>query len=423
MRFTNLHLALLASVLFSALDVSGASSASPTTVAVPAMKSAGGGNVVVQLFGFVKDSVVRTVDGSKEMWGNHGRCNEIRSKQKSYREELKKRWEFEEQGLTPKEMKQRLREINGGISYEEFAFLSKGKEDRSKLMNMMFLMWGAPKVFPYALMFYPDILPSPFAPLPAFTRETKLEKLARQRAHAVVQTLISLEKAAHAAPALAKLNIFGKKKQQRTMEMVDDLGKSAAKIMSTPGEVGAQAVLNSLDHILYKKDDLTRAENRLAQVPKTVVAGLMTAISGPTPFTGITPNFMQRGTVFAHIQKILEADKFLVNEKVDLGSLSTAHLIEACNERMIAGPGRSDEELRKGLADWLNFAVVQPTSRVQKTGESFNDNLARAALMSFYSVEAARDPRCASYLPRIMFQGQMQSIAGEEDRSSSKQRK
>ena len=385
----------------------------------PTSRAAGGGdgNIVVQLFGLVKDSVVRMVDGSKEMWGNHGRCNEIRAKQKSYRSELKKRWEFEEQGLTPKEMRNRLREVNGGISFEEYMFLSKGKEDRGKLMNMVFLMWGAPKLFPYALMFYPDILPSPFAPPPAFsTKETKLEKMARERAHAVIQTFLSLEKEAHSTPAIAKINIFGRKKQQRTMDTIDSLGRQVATIMSTPGakdEVGAQMILKSMDLLLYKKDeDFTRGEKRLIQVPKSVVGGLLTAISGPTPLTGITPNFMRRGTVSTHLQKILEADKFLVTENVDLGSLSTTHLIEACNDRMIfAGPGRSDDELRKGLADWLDLAVVQPTDRIQRTGEFYNDALARATLMSYYSLEGARDSRCASYLPRTMFQGQLQCNA------------
>jgi hypothetical protein len=159
---------------------------------------------------------------------------------------------------------------------------------------------------------------------------------------------------------------------------------------------------------LYTMEELTRGEKRLAMVPKSIVLGLMTAINGPAPLNGVMPNFMRRGTVYAHIQKILEADKFLVEEKVDLDTLSTARLLEACNDRMIGGPARTDEELRKGLAAWLELAVVNPNHRTQGTGETFNENLARTVLMSYYSVEGARDSRSTSYLPRLMFRGQLQ---------------
>ena len=68
-----------------------------SAVAAPpvASQKTEGGNPVGQLVGYVKDSVVRTVDGTKEMWSNHGRCKEIRGKQKEHREKLKNEWEFE----------------------------------------------------------------------------------------------------------------------------------------------------------------------------------------------------------------------------------------------------------------------------------------------------------------------------------------
>jgi hypothetical protein len=134
----------------------------------------------------------------------------------------------------------------------------------------------------------------------------------------------------------------------------------------------------------------------------------MTAINGPAPLTGVMPNFMRRGTVFGQLQKILEADNFLVEEKVDLDTLSTARLLEACNDRMIGGPGRTDEELRQGLAAWLELAVVHPNHRTQGTGENFNENLARTVLMTYNAVEGTRDSRSSSYLPRLMFKGQLQ---------------
>ena len=367
------------------------------------------GNLILTLFGYVKDSFVRTVDGTKEMWSNHGRCKEIRAKQKDYREKLKKQWEFEEQGLSAKELKERLAKVNGGITYDEFVFLIKGKEDRGKLMNLMFLMWGAPRFFPYALMFYPEILPSAFAPLPdASGKETKLEKLSRERSHAVLRTLMAIEDEARAVPALAKLNIFGKKGQMRRMDEMDSLGKTIGQIMQTSasGEAGGSIVMNTMENLLYRQEeDFTRAEKRLVQVPKAITTGIMSAVSGPNLFQKVMPHFLKRGQVLNHLQKLAEIDNFLVDENIDLAELSTARLLEACNDRMIGGPGRSDEELRKQLAEWLDLSVNEPAKRIEDTKEYFNENLARTALMSFYCIEGASDERSASCLPRLMYSG------------------
>lgn len=375
--------------------------------------------MVVQLFGYVKDSLTRTVTGTREMWENHGRCKAIRAKQKDYREKLKTQWELQEKNLTPKEMRKRLAEVNGGITYDEFIFLSKGKDDRGKLMNMVLMMWGTPRLFPYALMFYPNMLPSPFSPLPDTSgKETKLERLSRERSHAVIKTLLDLENQARNVPYLAKLNIFGKAQQQRQMMEADGIGRTISTILSAPGAMGrtgADLMLGKMDSLLYKEgDDFTRGEKRLVGVPAAIIVGLMTSIQGSSPLNVLMPNFMRRGNIVAHTQKISEADNFLVNESVSLESLSLTRLLEACNDRLIGVNGRSDEELRQDLSDWLDLAVVTPKHRTQATGESFNENLARTALMGYYSLEATRDARCTSYLPRSLFQGQIVTVTTTE---------
>lgn len=386
----------------------GAPAIAAPVAATDLSNDGGGGNVVFQLFGYVKDSLTRTVDGTKEMWANHGRCKQIRLKQKEYRDKIQKQWEFEEKGLTPKEMKQRLVKVNGGITYDEFVFLVKGKEDRGKLMNMMFLMWGAPRLFPYALMFYPDILPGPFAPLPdASGKESKLQKQSRERTHAVIKTLIAIESEARALPALAKLNIFGKKKQARRMDEMDSLGKTMSNIMTAPdtrsGDNGALIALNTVESLLYSSEPVTRAEQRFVSLPKCITNGIMTAIDGPSAFQSFMPNFMKRGKILTHVQKLNDIDNFLVDEKIDLNELSTARLLEACSDRMIGGPGQTDEEMRVHLNNWLEFGVNQPAMRVKETGEHFNCNLAKVVLMGFYCISGARDDRSASYLSRSMY--------------------
>mmetsp|Transcript_6281 Transcript_6281/g.12999 ORF Transcript_6281/g.12999 Transcript_6281/m.12999 type:complete len:415 (-) Transcript_6281:27-1271(-) len=391
------------------LSSSVAAPVAPTPVAVDASSnSGGGGNVVFQIFGYVKDSLVRTVDGTKEMWGNHGRCKQIRSKQNEYREKLKKQWEYEEKGLTPRQMRERLAKVNGGVTFDEFNFLVKGKEDRSKLMNMVFLMWGAPRLFPYALMFYPEILPGPFAPLPdASGKESKLQKLSRERTHSVIRTLLAIETEARSVPALSKINIFGKKKQARKMDEMDSLGKSISQIMmaSGPGSVGngASVALNTMEDFLFSPKPFTRAEQRFVAVPKSLTSGIHAAIDGANPFQKIMPNFMKRGQILTHVQKLNDIDNFLVDEKVDLNDLSTARLLEACSDRMIGGPGQTDDEMRKHLSNWLDLGVNQPAKRIKETEEYFNDNLAKMSLMGVYCINGARDDRSESYLSRSMY--------------------
>jgi hypothetical protein len=397
----------------------------PTAAATKQADTGEGGNAIVQLFGYIKDSLVRTVDGSRELWRNHGRCNEIRAKQKDYREQLKKQWEFEEQGLTPQEVKKRLKNVNGGITYDEFMFLAKGKEDRAKLMNLLFLTWGAPRFLPYMLMFNQNMLPSPFSTLSevSSTRETKLEKLSRQRTHAVIKTLLTIEDQARNVPALAKLNIFGRKKQERAMDDIERFGKACSDLMQRPeassGD-GAAMLLKSLEPKLFQ-DEFDRASKRLVHIPKPILKGLVECMEGPSVINNILPNFMSRGKLVERITKITEADNFLVDEKVDLGSLSTARLLEACNDRLMGGPGRTDEELRSYLSGWLNLAVRQPNERVAETGKEYNGAVARAAMMSFYAAEGARDSRSASYLPKALLQDK--NVATTESSSSGKKKR
>jgi len=131
-----------------AASPSASTAAAATVSTTAATGGGGGGNPVMQLVGYVKDSVVRTVDGCGLLWKNHQRCNDIRSKQKTHREKLQSKWEMEGR-MTPEEMKNKLKMVNGGITYDEFTFLGKGKEDRGKLMNVVFLMVGAPRFLPY----------------------------------------------------------------------------------------------------------------------------------------------------------------------------------------------------------------------------------------------------------------------------------
>ena len=270
-------------------------------------------------------------------------------------------------------------------------------------------------MFPYMLIFYQGFLPSPLQKPEPPARESKLEKLSRMRSHAVLKTLMKLEDEAKEVPGmLSKILPFGKKAQEQKMDEMYSLAKTMGQVMiassasasSDRDAYGARLTMNTMDPILYSNETFSRADQRLVNVPKSITKGLMDVTSdSPSPFAFIMPHFLKRGQVLTHVQKLTELDNFLVNENVDLKSLSTAHLLEACSVRCIGGPGRKEEELRQQLSDWLDLVVRDPAIRCQKSGEYYNENLARAALIGYYSMCGSRDARSTSFLPRMMYEG------------------
>lgn len=276
------------------------------------------------------------------------------------------------------------------------------------------------------LIFYQGFLPSPLQkPDPPGARESKLEKLSRIRSHAVLKTLMKLEDEAKEIPGLlSKIIPFGKKSQEQKMDEMYSLAKTMGQVMitsaltptssssSTPTAAGdrdvygARLTMNTMDPILYSNETFSRADQRLVNVPKSITKGLMDVTSdSPSPIAFVMPHFLKRGQVLTHVQKLSDIDKFLVNENVDLKTLSTAHLLEACSDRCIGGPGRKEEELRQQLSDWLDLTVRDPAIRCQTSGEYYNENLGRAALLGYYAMCGARDSRSSSFLPRMMYDG------------------
>ena len=119
---------------------------------------------------------------------------------------------------------------------------------------------------------------------------------------------------------------------------------------------------------------------------------------GSSPF-GIGP--------LKHLELLMLADQFLVRQNVDIDSIDSDLLAEACSARLIGGPGWTDAERREGLSTWWQEVEVGPKEvMMNHVGFIFNGNLARAVLMCYNAVDAVRDERSDSRLVRMMFQGQ-----------------
>jgi hypothetical protein len=380
----------------SSLSVTEATSTYPSS-------SVNDKSILVQLAGYVKDSLAKTADGCGQLWTNHGKCNDIRKKVNIHRERVKLAWE-EESGasLTPYQ-KDRLKNLMGGISYEEYVFLQRGKEDRSKVFNLLFLMWGAPRFLPYALMFNPEMLPSSFRD--TSTGEALWTALSRGRSTAVVQALLNLEQNAHrAAPAWSRLNVFSRSKPDEAkvqlLNVIQQVSDALGSGLRPPA--GGEQLLSSFRPYLYRDgSDFTRAERRLCHVPKPLVQGvngILNGGSGGGILASLQPHFVTRGRVVGHIRKVAESDDFLVTNSMNLTTIPKRFLQEACSERLMGVLGLSAGELRQQLADWL--ALTMPSA---DSGEFYNDNVARLALMGYYSCWAARDGQSALQLPPLLY--------------------
>ncbi|KAL3798968.1 hypothetical protein HJC23_005107 [Cyclotella cryptica] len=350
-------------------------------------------NPAVQLLSYVKDSILNFKNGLTQMNNDHRRCNSIRQKQTLHAKAA---------GTT---RPRGIRGIQtGGISYAEYDFLRKGLVDRNKLLAVTVVMLCLPNYFVYYLWSFPDMLPSPF-----LTKKNARE-ISRERCHAVLSTMLDMERGARVPPFSSKLNPFGKKGAERNMERLSKYADVACQFFVEEGAVGpagGKIILEKLRSELYTNDAPTKQQSMLMPkyFPKHILKGLGKVIGadplnkGSSPF-GIGP--------LKHIESVSLADEFLVRENIDVDSIESHLLEEACSARLIGGPGWTDAERKEGLVTWLQEVEVRPKEvMIQKEeGCFFNGNLARAILMCYNAVDAVRDGRSDSRLARMMFQGQ-----------------
>ena len=293
--------------------------------------------------------------------------------------------------------------INPHITNAEYDFLRKGLVDRNKLFAVGMVMLCLPNYFVYYLWSFPDMMPSPFL------KVKDMQEVSRERCHAVISTLLDIEKGARVAPWTAKLNPFGGKATQRAMDRLGNfvnVGSATLEEYGVSGPSGCKVILKKLRNEIYTKDEPSKQRKLLASnvIPKQFMKGLTKAISADplnkgSSFFGISP--------LKHIESVTLADEFIVDQKVNIDSINSKLLSEACSARLIGGPGWTDEERKEALLRWLKEAEIKPRAVVEAGGEYYNGNLARAAMMGYNALDATRDSRSDSRLLRSLYQGQV----------------
>ncbi|KAL7531988.1 hypothetical protein ACHAXR_004355 [Thalassiosira sp. AJA248-18] len=348
-------------------------------------------NPIAQLFGYVKDTAVNFKNGLVQMNTDHRRCNDIRAKQRTF---AKANDTSRPRGIKGLQ--------TGGISYEEYDFLKKGLIDRNKLFAVTMVSVCLPNYFVYYLWSFPDMMPTPFL------KGKDMNGISRERCHAVLSTMLDIEKGARVAPWTSKLNPFGRKATERAMERLGNYittGCANLEEYGANGSNGGRMLLKKLSSQLYTSEPPTKQQRLLAGniIPKQIMKGLNKAIGADPLNKGSSPFGI--GAI-KHIETVTLADEFLVDQNVDINSIDSTLLAEACSARLIGGPGLTDEERKGALASWLQEMEITPREETKDGKIFFNGNLARAALMCYNVVDSTRDSRADSSLLRVLYQGQ-----------------
>lgn len=349
-------------------------------------------NPIVQLVTYVKTSCVNFKDGLVQMNTDHKRCKTIRAKQSAYA--------LDNGTYRPRG----IRGIQtGGISYEEYDFLKKGLVDRNKLFAVGVVSVCLPNYFVYYLWTFPDMMPNPFL------KGKDMREISRERCHAVISTLLDIEKGARVAPWTSKLNPFGRKATEKAMERLGNcitLGCANLEEYGAVGPNGGRMILKKLKSQVYTSDPPTKQQRLLAgkNIPKQIMKGLTKAIGADPLNKGSSPFGI---SALKHIESVTLADEFLVNHNIDIESINSALIAEACSARLIGSLGWTDEARKEALASWLQEMEIAPREATSDGEEHYyNGNLARAALMCYNVVDGTRDSGADSSLLRVMYQGQ-----------------
>ncbi|KAL3805225.1 hypothetical protein ACHAW5_010038 [Stephanodiscus triporus] len=394
-------------------DAMASTGSSSTTSSSPSQPSS---NPLVQLATYVRDTAVNFKNGIGEMNSAHRRCNGIREKQRRHAE-----------SVLGTSRPRGIRGIQvGGISYEEYDFLRKGLVDRNKLFAVIMVSLCLPNYFVYYLWSFPDMMPGPF-----MKSQRDANEISRQRCHAVISVMMDVERGARIAPWSSKLNPFGRGATERAMSRLGDLVESGCSLMAEAGirgPDGGGTVLRRLGPMIRSSSPITKQQRLLTGkgddmvLLKKLTKGLTKAINADPLNKGASPFGI--GAV-QHIESVALADKFLVDQGIDVYEIDSRLIEEACSARLIGGPKWTDEERKEALVSWLREVEIAPrgeasTTKVEEEDGNnvvvqqqeqqqqrcyYNGNMARAVLMCYNAVDGTRDARSDSRLVRVMYQG------------------
>ena len=299
------------------------------------------------------------------------------------------------------------------LSYSEFRFIERSREDFKKCVRLAFTAYLSPELFFYSYVVIPAIStdnPWAWTTLPSTFDDAKEEGMRnvikiKRRQHAVFRGVTGLME-----------NTFDdipeKIRKQRLQQL--DRVKGASKCVGK----SIEAALNELEPY-YTADN---GKKRGKQQPSNAARMLRTkkqdgkkrvemcldgmpwaSVKDTCKSFGIDgmPNIfflrrLNRGEISRHFDGIRKADNHI--SRIGVEALSDEELVDACLERCISiDSTRSMGDMRKDISQWLNIVESPPTHKKQ-----YNDQNLRLLLAGLHSVKAVRGSRFSSAMKSIV---------------------
>jgi predicted DNA-binding protein len=299
------------------------------------------------------------------------------------------------------------------LSYSEFRFIERSREDFKKCVRLAFTAYLSPELFFYSYVVIPAIStdnPWAWTTLPSTFDDAKEEGMRnvikiKRRQHAVFRGVTGLME-----------NTFDdipeKIRKQRLQQL--DRVKGASKRVGK----SIEAALNELEPY-YTADNgkkrgkkqpsnaarmlRTKKQDGKKRVEMCLDGMPWASVKDTCKSFGIDgmPNIfflrrLNRGEISRHFDGIRKADNHI--SRIGVEALSDEEVVDACLERCISiDSTRSMGEMRKDISQWLNIVESPPTHKKQ-----YNDQNLRLLLAGLHSVKAVRGSRFSSAMKSIV---------------------
>jgi hypothetical protein len=329
-------------------------------------------------------------------------------------------------------LKKRVKaEGDGSLTYSEYKFLERSKDDFMKCVRLGLTASVSPELFFYSYIVVPAIsVDNPWAwvQLPsAFDNEKEQGMRNRikikRRQHAVMRGMTNLmENSIDDAPAKMRAQRMAQMERVKlackalsgksfdaaigvlepyytaTTTVADNGSSSNNKNKNIKKAAAVGAVKSNTKRMLHsrKKDGKQRIDMCLDGLPWVTVKDACKSFG----FDGLPNIFVLRrlnkGELSKHFDTIRKADEHL--DKIGVQSLTDTELADVCMERCISIDNtRSTGELRKDVGEWLSLVQEPPTSK-----EQYNDQNLRLIMAGLHTVKGARRSRFGSGMKSLL---------------------
>jgi hypothetical protein len=204
------------------------------------------------------------------------------------------------------------------MPYKSFAAMKRYEMDRSRAINLVFLMTFSTEYFPYFVMYNPSLLPTTFQKRYHSPEESKrgiaseqvsneTKATNRRRLESAIKLGMSLETSCTKPPFLVSLNPFGRAAAQQRMDANQLLVDGVKEAL---GDTSSKGVIEKL--LPYAYYNATTHKSGLDAFPSALTRTISSLFLGESFYTPALPEFVVRSQVRSYMKGIGEIDDFFL---------------------------------------------------------------------------------------------------------------